>query len=77
MLPVGGAAPRTFVPGGKNPRAATVDKLSMEYMYILRMPAQSVHAVVCPIKPSLNNQTTVHARSRCYRLLPHQNINTT
>ena len=23
MLPVGGAAPRTFAPGGKNPRAAT------------------------------------------------------
>jgi len=23
MLPVGGAAPRTFVSGGKNPRAAT------------------------------------------------------
>jgi len=22
MLPVGGAAPRTFAPGGKNPRAA-------------------------------------------------------
>jgi len=26
-LPVGGAAPRTFAPAGKNPRAATVYKV--------------------------------------------------